>query len=221
VTLSGRELGIALLLSVVGLAAWWYRGSGSRDDSARPLPPGQPDYIVEQLTSVTMGEDGAPARRLRSPQLRHYPLGAGAELDTPVLHLLGTDEPDWVIRAERAWVAEGGGELLLEGRVVADRAAAPNAPALHIQTSELLVLDDAGYAETDRFVELEHGADWLTAIDGMQLWFREPTRSRFFGRVRQRMEMVEATEPPQGQAADGLAAPAPDAPSTSETSDAP
>jgi lipopolysaccharide export system protein LptC len=206
-TLSGRELAIALLLAAVGLAAWWYRGGLAPDAAPPTLRPGQPDYVVEQLASLTMSDTGKPARRLRSPELRHYPGGAGTELDTPVLQLLEVDGPDWVIRAERAWVAEGGEEVLMEGPVLAERDASADAPALRIWTSELLVLDDAGYAETDRFVEVERGADWLTAIDGMQLWFEEPIRSRFFGRVRQRMVMTE----PAAEASDTAPSEADDA----------
>lgn len=192
-TLTRRELAIALLLGAAGLAAWWYRGGRELPGLAGPLQPGQPDYVVEQVTALSMSAAGTPERRLYSPQLRHYPDRGGSVLETPVLHLLETDAPDWVIRAERAWVAEDTSEVLLEGRVLAERAADASSPALRIQTSELLVLNEVGYAETDRFVELERGADWLTSIDGMQLWFEEPMRSRFFGRVRQRMQSAGAT----------------------------
>lgn len=65
------------------------------------------------------------------------------------------------------------------------------------------MLHEVGYAETDRFVELERGEDWLTAVDGVQLWFERPMRSRYFGRVRQRM----ATTPAAPDAADGASAP--------------
>lgn len=187
-----RELTIALVLAAAGLAAWWYRGGRQADELGGPLPPGQPDYVVEQVAALSMSAAGTPERRLFSPQLRHYPDRGGSVLETPVLHLLETDAPDWVIRAERAWVAEDTSEVLMEGRVLAERDADAASPPLRIQTSELLVVNDAGYAETDRFVELERGADWLTAVDGMQLWFEEPMRSRFFGRVRQRMQSAGA-----------------------------
>ncbi|WP_295882630.1 LPS export ABC transporter periplasmic protein LptC [uncultured Thiohalocapsa sp.] len=193
-TLSAREVMIALLLAAAGLAAWWYRGAQA--PPAAPMVPqhGRPDYVVEQVAAVTMSEDGIPARRLRAPQLRRYPGTTGSELDAPVLRLLKPGEPDWVIRAEQAWVSAAGDEVLLEGRVAADRAAAADAPAMRILTSELLVIDAADYAETDRFVELERGEDWLTAVDGMQLWYAAPMRSRFFGRVRQRLAVAAADQ---------------------------
>jgi lipopolysaccharide export system protein LptC len=193
VTLTPRELLIILLLAAAGLAAWWFRGA--QQVEVAPVSPGQgrPDYVVEQVAAVTMSETGSPQQRLRSPELRHYPGDGGSELDTPVLRLLEPDAPDWIIRAEDAWFSADGAEILLEGRVFAERAAAPDSPPVRIHTSELLVLQDTGYAETNRAVELARGADWLTAVDGMQLWYETPMRSRYFGRVRQRM--VAAAEP--------------------------
>jgi hypothetical protein len=67
---------------------------------------------------------------------------------------------------------------------------------MRVVTSELLVLDDLGYAETDRFVELERGEDWLTAANGAQLWFEKPMRNRFFGRVRQLIAVAPADDVP-------------------------
>jgi lipopolysaccharide export system protein LptC len=204
VSLSGREVLIALLLAAAGLAAWWYRGAHRPDVGPAVPQHGRPDYVVEQVAAVTMSEHGEPIRRLWAVELRHFPGDTGSELDAPVLRLLEPAQPDWVIRAERAWVSAEGDEVLLEGRVLADRAANADAPPTRIFTSELLVLDDAGYAETDRAVELERGEDWLTAVDGMQLWFKTPMRSRFFGRVRQRFAFAQTAD---AGAADGAEAP--------------
>jgi len=198
-TLSTREAMIAVVLAAAGLAAWWYRG-GRQPEVAPAVPQhGRPDYVVEQVAAVTMSDGGEPLRRLRAPQLRHYPEGGGSELDAPVLRLLEPGQPDWVVRSEQAWVSADGDEVLLEGRVLGERAATVDQPPMRIMTSQLLVLDDAGYAETDRFVELGRGDDWLTAVDGMQLWLNAPMRSRFFGRVRQRLAFAEpaaAPDPP-------------------------
>lgn len=197
-TLSTRELLVALLLAAAGLAAWWYRGSQQLEPEPASRHQGRPDYVVEQVAAVMMSETGRPARRLQSPELRHYSGDAGSELDMPVLRLLEPDAPDWVIRAERAWFSADGAETLLEGPVHAERAAAAGEPPIRIHTSELLLLDGAGYAETDRFVEIERGEDWLTAVDGMQFWYQAPTRSRWFGRVRQRMAVAAAEPQPAG-----------------------
>jgi lipopolysaccharide export system protein LptC len=202
VTLSVREVLIAVLLAAAGLVAWWYRGMQEPDVTPAVPSQGRPDYVVEQVVAVMMSEAGRPIRRLDSPELRHYPGADGSELDTPVLRLLEPDAPDWVIRSERAWISADAEEILLEGRVHAERAAAADALPMRIFTSELLVLDDAGYAETDRFVEIVRGEDWLTAVDGMQLWFETPMRGRYFGRVRQRV--VFAAEP-QASGAPGAA----------------
>ncbi len=186
-TLSLREVAIALLLTAFGLAAWWYRDTGRSEVVPDSPRHGRPDYVVEQVAAVTMSDLGHPLRRLQAPVLRHYPGTAGRELDSPVLRLIEAEGPDWVIRAERAWLPPDSSEVLLEGRVLAERPGEQDARPTYIRTTELLVMNDERYAETDRFVELENGEDWLTAVNGMQLWFERPMRSRFFGRVRQRV----------------------------------
>lgn len=191
-TASTREIAIALLLAAIGLAAWWYRGAQRPPPAPDAGRQGRPDYVAEQVSAVAMSASGRPFRRLQAPELRHYPGNYGTELDTPVLRLIAEEGPDWVIRAESAWIAAEGGEVLLEGRVFAERPAAADAPPMRIRTSELLLLEKMGYAETDRFVELERGEDWLTAVDGARLWYEEPMRSRLFGRVRQRMATADA-----------------------------
>lgn len=199
-TLSTRELVMAVALAAAGLAAWWYRAGGPPEVAPSVPQQGRPDYLVEQVAAVTMSADGEPLRRLRAPQLRHYAQDGGSELDAPVLRLLEPGQPEWVIRAEQAWVSATGEEVLLEGRVIAERAASIEQPSMRILTSELLLLEATGYAETDRFVELERGDDWLTAVEGMQLWLETPARSRFFGRVRQHLAFAEASAPRGTQA---------------------
>ncbi len=194
-TLSGRELLLALLLAAAGLVAWWYRSTLAPETAPAMVHHTRPDTVVEQVAAVTMSATGQPLRRLTAPELRRYPGTLGSELDAPVLQLLEADQPDWVIRAEQAWVSADDDETVLEGRVVAERDTDGVAPPLRIFTSELLVLAETGYAETDRAVEIERGEDWLTAVNGMQLWFETPMRSRFFGRVRQRMALAGGAEP--------------------------
>jgi len=195
-TLLTREQLIALTLIVLGGLAWWYQGRQDPEREPRTTHDGRPEYIVERAEAVAMSERGRPLRILHSPEVRAYPDDGGTELDFPVLWVLDPEVPDgprWTIRSERAWVDPGGDEILLEGRVHARRDVDGEAPT-QVYTSALLLLNEADYAETDRFVEITRGEDWLNAVNGMRLWFREPMRSRFYGRVRQRMAVASAQE---------------------------
>jgi lipopolysaccharide export system protein LptC len=192
-TLSLREVAIALALAFLGAAAWWQQRERAAEQPSDTDRQGRPEYIVEQIAGISMSKSGRPERLLQAETLRAYPEGAGTELDRPIIRFLDQEEPTrqpWTVRSERGWVASGEDEVLLEGRVHAQRKAEAE-PEVNLYTSLLLILDDSRYAETDRFVELSRGDDWVTAVNGMRLWFRGPLRGRYYGRVRQRLEVAE------------------------------
>jgi lipopolysaccharide export system protein LptC len=186
-SLTGREFIVGALLALLGAVAWWYSALVAPEPDRVPETARKPDYVVEDLVGVTMAPNGRPARRLETPQLRHYPGDDSSELDTPYMLVFDDEAPPWVIRSERGWVSANGDEVLLEGAVRARRDAAENLEPMVLTTSEMLLLPDSDYAETDRFAELERGNDWVTANDGMQVWFGEPMRIRLFGRTHMRI----------------------------------
>ncbi|KAA6186039.1 LPS export ABC transporter periplasmic protein LptC [Thiohalocapsa marina] len=195
--LSGRRPWlVGLLLAAAGLAAWWYRQPGPAPDTATATAGTTPDYVVEGLTAVTMDEFGRPQRRLTTPRLRHYAEADSSELDTPQLVLLEEGAPPWIVRSERGRVLDNGDEVVLQGAVRAERAAFGSNEAVTLTTSELLILPDVHYAESDQPVRLESGRDWIDASEGMRLWFAEPMRTQLFGRARALMHVAESATTP-------------------------
>ena len=186
-----REIVIGVLLAATGLLAWWYRASLAPEPRVMPSAQRRPDFVVERLTAVTMDQQGKPERRLSTPELRHYPDDGSSELDSPVLTLFDPPAPPWQARARSGWVSADGKEWLMQEQVRINRDAAPGFTPMVLKSSELLVLPDDEYAETDRFVELESGDDWVSAQDGMQAWFGQRMRVRFFGRTRARVALDE------------------------------
>lgn len=186
--LFGRELILGALLAALGLLAWWYSEALTPKPPLEPAAGRKPDYTAEEVTGVTMDLNGLPARRLETPRLRHYPDDGSTEFDTPSLWIFDAPAPPWRVRAERGWASAEGDELLLQGLVRAERDATDDLQPIVVTTSDMLLLPDAEYAETDRHVELERGQDRLSANDGMQLWFGEPMRIRLFGRTHARIE---------------------------------
>jgi lipopolysaccharide export system protein LptC len=186
VILGRRETALALLFAVLGAVAWWQQRASAPPPPPATTPERRPDYIVEDLDAVVMDLDGRPDRRLTTPELRHYPDDGSSELAAPRLVVYAEDGPPWYARSDTAWVNATGDELLMEDHVRIERAAAGSAPPLLLRTSELLVLPESDYAETARFAEIDRGEDWLTAVDGLRVWFGERMRVRLFGRVRAR-----------------------------------
>ncbi|QQO56326.1 MAG: LPS export ABC transporter periplasmic protein LptC [Thiohalocapsa sp. PB-PSB1] len=190
-SLNSRELIIGVLLGLVGLLAWWYSTQLVLEPEAISAGKRKPDYVVEDLVGVTMDEQGRPDRTLQTPQLRHFPDDDSIELDEPHLQIFNDTAPPWHIRSERGWVSADGEELLMQGRVRAERKSTADLEPMTLMTSEMLLLPDMDYAETDRYTELDRGEDWAGANDGMQIWFAEPMRMRMFGRTRIRFATTD------------------------------
>jgi lipopolysaccharide export system protein LptC len=183
---TARQRVLALVLTLIGGAAWWLQLVQGPKEAPPPDRGRLPDYTVEQFTATTMDLTGRPARNLTAREMRHYPDDDSNELDGPVLVLHRPDGPPWDIRAERGWVSGDGEQVLLHGQVVADRPGSGEARPIRLQTSELRVRPRQEYAETAMPVEITSEGDWLRAT-GMQVWFAETVmRARFLGRARGR-----------------------------------
>ncbi len=183
-SLTRRELLLAILLLVTSLIGWWLLPTGEKDEGSRANGERRPDYVVDGLRAVTFNAAGVPERRLVARRLRHYPDDGSSELDDPVLLVYGDDGPVWWARSARAWINEPGDEILLEQDVWLHRLAKALSAPIELRTSELLVLPEVDYAETGRFVEIEREDDWITGTDGMRAWLGSRARIQLFGRAR-------------------------------------
>jgi lipopolysaccharide export system protein LptC len=195
-----RRLALILVLALVGIAAWWFRRDESREAVAPEPDRHRPDYIADDLLVLTMDEQGRLARRLQTPQMRHYPDDDSTELEQPRLTVFRRDGPPWVARSRTGWIARDGAEVLLRGDVRVDREGFAESPPIALRTRWMVVLEQTDYARSDRFVELMRGDDWITAENGMEVWFGEPMRVRLFGRSRGVYHVAESgpgANPPQ------------------------
>lgn len=182
-----RQSILALLMALLGAAAWWqYRGLEveSAPQAARER---RPDYTVDEFTATTMDATGAPDRRLTAVELRHYPDDQGMELEHPVLTVFNQAAPPWIVRSETGWVSADGDELVLRGQVLIDRAAGATTRPLHLRTQELQVQPRKEYAQTDRPVHATSEDDWLTSDNGARIWFGDALRVELLGRARSRV----------------------------------
>jgi lipopolysaccharide export system protein LptC len=185
-TFTVRQRVLALVLTLIGGAAWWQQFGQTPEATPTVVRERLPDYRVDGLTATAMDAAGRPARRLTADAMRHYPDDDSSELDRPVLILYRSDGPPWDIRSETGWVSGDGERVLLHGQVVVDREGSGEARPVHLTTSELLVRPRQEYAETSMPVKLTSGEDWLTST-GMQAWYGESAmRARFLGRAHGR-----------------------------------
>lgn len=167
----GRVITLFGLLLVAGFSFWLLRNlttSGNRDVSQALESP---DYYMEDFSTIVMGADGLPARRLRALYIEHYPGNDFTHLTTPTLELLNTANPIR-ISADKGWVTNGDEVILLDGKVEILKLNAAGEIQLRIRAEKVRILPDSGYAETDQFAEIDSARLRLTGT-GMRAYLHE------------------------------------------------
>jgi len=123
----------------------------------------EPDYIIENFSFVHMSKEGKPSYIIAGDKLTHRPIDDSSVIDKPRVHSLASDKPPMEILSQTARVDQGNSRVTLNGSVTIDRAAAPNAQAMHMATEKLVVFPDEDRMETDVPVKMKLGDATATA----------------------------------------------------------
>ena len=71
----------------------------------------------------------------------------------------------------------------MNGQVFIDRAAAEGVREVNIKTTNLRVLPDQNYAETDDWAELVSGLDRISGV-GMELFYQDPLYIKLLANIK-------------------------------------
>ncbi|OGA25649.1 MAG: LPS export ABC transporter periplasmic protein LptC [Betaproteobacteria bacterium RIFCSPLOWO2_02_FULL_67_26] len=169
--MTGDRLTVAAPLLLVGILAaltFWLdrvaqppaRGlGGSRHD---------PDYIVDNLSAVRMGETGAASYTLSAVKMRHYPDDDTTVLANPKFVSYRSAKASVTITASQAVVSANGEHVYFQDDVRVTRAADRETSELVVRTAFLHVIPDLNLAQTDRTVTITDAATTVTAM-GLEL----------------------------------------------------
>ncbi|MCG6859957.1 MAG: LPS export ABC transporter periplasmic protein LptC [Chromatiaceae bacterium] len=185
--LSPRQRALALALAAVGALAWWLHDDEETRGPGKGGQERRPDYTVDNLTATDLDQTGEPHRHLTAIELRHYPDDNTKELESPELTLYVETGPPWVVRSDTAWISSDNNRIQMRGQVFIDREAGVTTRPVHLETRDLLLKRDEGYAETDQPVRIVSELDWTTSDNGAQVWLEDKLRTRLLGRVRGEM----------------------------------
>lgn len=140
-----------------------------------PLPPApdykarhDPDYIINNFTAMTLGEQGAPRFLIAAQKMEHYPDDDTTHLEQPRLTSPYTDRPPLHISASRGEVSHNGDEVFLRDEVKIVREASAAQSEMVINTSYLHVVPDDEKADTNRPITMTEARGTVSAV-GMQL----------------------------------------------------
>jgi lipopolysaccharide export system protein LptC len=173
-----------LYLITIAVVSWWLvKLTGSDELSRIAIPPHSPDYFSKGYTKWEMDEFGKPKSKLIADRMIHYSDDLTTHMLNPIMSFYNEKTPPWVVKSETGILSADGNDLLLEGKVYVDRAAAEGVRALKIYTSNLRVKPATSYAETDAWAELISLPNWTTGI-GMKLVFAEPIHLELLSNVK-------------------------------------
>jgi lipopolysaccharide export system protein LptC len=177
-----------VIVSVIALLSWWLvkltvvDSTSNRDAIAHSA-----DYFSNGYSKWEMSATGRLKTKLIANKMLHYKDDGTIHLDKPVMTFINVGTPPWVIRSETGIVSADGKTVFLNGKAVIDRAKAENIAPLTINTSNLKVRPETGYAETADWAELISAAQ-ITTGTGMKLVYVEPIRVELLAKVRGKYE---------------------------------
>jgi len=185
------SLAAIVLLTLVAASSYWYARELRRPLAPAAAAPGTPDFEAARLVITQFDGEGRIRHKLFAEHLAHYADTDRVLIAAPRLVSLSPDQPRVEVRADRGEIEDAGARLHLHGQVDLRRAAAADAPPMRVRTEYLLAIPDQDRYQTDRPVEVEHGASRISADGGMQL-DGIARSARFDGRVR--IVLAPATE---------------------------
>ena len=141
---------VGLILVLLAAGTTWYLRQ--LEEARLPLDRGsqhEPDFFMEEFTSLIMDARGVPHRKLTAERLDHFPDTDTNELTKPHLELYNDGEAPWHVVSERGWVSPDREEILLQGRVFVWQDSQTGQRVIDIVTRDVRVTLDDQYAETE------------------------------------------------------------------------
>ncbi len=126
------------------------------------------DFSVENLSSVTLDENGHARYLMTTEKMWHYPDDDSTYMDRPHFVSLHTNSPPIMISSLAGKVSSHGDEVFLYDDVTVNRLPDLEKDKLNFNTEYLHVIPDKDKADTDHPVTLVTARDTITAI-GMTL----------------------------------------------------
>jgi len=153
----------ALLAGLAALTFWLDRVVQPTQPASQVAGRHDPDYIVEKLSAVLMGDTGAASYTLAAAKMVHYPDDDSTLLTSPRFVSYGSPKAPVTITASEGVVSAKGDHVYLQDNVRVTRAAYDNASELVMRTTFLHVIPDLHIARTDRSVIVSDDANTVTA----------------------------------------------------------
>lgn len=140
----------------------------------QPLPPlkkemrHEVDFVVENLSSTSLNEQGQPKFTLSAKKMWHFPDDDTTHLELPQFTSPHANQPPLNITALTGKLTHKGDEVFLYDNVIVLRAADKTTSERKFLTDYLHIIPDKDFAETDHPVHMLDANNDVNAV-GMEL----------------------------------------------------
>ena len=174
---TGRLTTVAGPLLLVGMLAaltfWLDRLVQTSGSGPWTVTRHDPDYIVEKLSGVRLGETGRASYALAAEKMLHYPDDDSTLLTAPRFVSFDSAQATVTVTASEAAVSSNGDHVYFQDDVRVTRAAHAGASELVMSTTFLHVVPEQHIARTDRAVSI---TDATTTVSAVGLEMNNETR---------------------------------------------
>lgn len=153
---------LALLIGAAVGSAWLLQNLSAVSETDSNVKYHDPDYYLEDFTTVTMEDDGTPKHKLYAVYMAHYPDDDTSELLKPKMEIFRNDKLPVYIEAEKGWVTAGNEVIFLQGDVKMWEYDIEGNYVMQVDTSEVRVLLNDEYAETDKYATITTNSSIIT-----------------------------------------------------------
>lgn len=157
-----------LLIGMLAALTFWLDQIVQPPERSIGASRNDPDYIVNNLSAVTLSKTGTANYTLSAAKMVHYPDGDTTILATPKFVSYGAARAPLTITASEAVVSANGQHVYFQDNVRVTRAAHGANSELVVRTAFLHVIPDEKLAMTDRMVTITDAATTVTA-EGLEI----------------------------------------------------
>lgn len=170
--MSQRLLWLLGLFIAAALTTWLLRYLGTERAAPGEQVFHDPDYYMEDFSTLTLEEDGRAKNRLKAVYMAHYQDNDTTELLKPAMEIYRVGRLPLYLSAERGWVTDDNNVVVLRGNVRLWEDDAAGKRVLQVDTTEVKVLLENEYAETDQRAVIVSKSSTITGI-GMRAYLKE------------------------------------------------
>jgi lipopolysaccharide export system protein LptC len=148
--MSGRIVLIIILAAAAFSSDWLIdQLTGTEPSGLTNLAP-EPDYYMEDFSTITIGDNGLPLNTLYAIYMEHNPVDDSLQLQEPKLEIFRSNNNPLYITADKGHATDNNEVILLQGRVRMWEENNTGEITLNVETSDVRILVLEEYAETDQ-----------------------------------------------------------------------